>query len=168
MLVGKLPPVEFTVFKEFFWRLKKILSAQTLSQYLVSADVISFQDDEEICAAKTSFERSTILLQRLVGPLESGNTFGFYQLLQVMEEHGINATKDLAAEMRSRLSSLCVIRGPTHLQSSTVTYRGSSLSQRTSTMSSVSPALKPREPSGVTDHSDGVKIADLKGNYQFC
>ena len=170
-LVGKLPPVEYTIFKESYVSLKNILSAQNLSQYLVSADVISFQDEEEICAAKTSFAKSTILLQKLVGPLESGNTYGFYQLLQVMEGHGNIATKDLAAKMKSRVSSLgggptqssSVTREPTRSQSATVSYQSSSLPQGTDTMSSVSPALKPSEPSGITDDSDGVKIVDLKG-----
>ena len=165
LFVGKLPPVEYTVFKESYVSLKNILSAQNLS---VSADVISFQDEVEICTAKTSFAKSTILLQQLVGPLESGNTYGFYQLLQVMEEHGNIATKDLAAKMKSRVSSLgggptqssSVTREPTHSQSATVSYQSSSLPQGTDTMSSVSPALK---PSGITDDSDGVEIIDLKG-----
>ena len=86
--------------------MKNILSAQNLSQYLVSADVITFQDEEEIYAASTSSAKATILLQKLVGPLESGNTFCFYQLLQVMEGHGNIANKDLANKMRSRVSSL--------------------------------------------------------------
>ena len=167
-LIGNLPPVEYTVFKKSYGSLKNILSAQNLSQYLVSADVISFQDEEEICAAKTSSAKSTILLQKLVGPLESGNTYGFYQLLQVMEGHGNIATKDLAAKMKSQVlssggvptQSSSVSREPTRSQSATVSYQSSSLPQGADTMSSVSPA---GGPDGITDDSDGVKIVDLKG-----
>ena len=168
LLVGKLPPVEYTVFKEYYGSLKNILSAQNLSQYLVSADVISFQDEEEICAAKISSAKSAILLQKLVGPLQSGNTYGFYQLLQVMEGHGNIATKDLAIKMISRVSSLgrglALSSEPIHLQSAAVSYQSSSLPQGTNTISSVSPVFKPSEPSNVTDDSDSLKIVDLKGN----
>lgn len=75
-------------------------------QYLVSADVITFPDEEEICAGRTSSAKATILLQKLTGPLESRYTFGFYQLLQVMEGHGNFAAKDLANKMRNQVSSL--------------------------------------------------------------
>ena len=86
--------------------LKNILSAKNLSQYLVLADVITFQDEEEICEANTSSDKATILLLRLVGPLKSRNTFGFHQLLQVMEAHGNSATKDVANKMKKAVSSL--------------------------------------------------------------
>ena len=159
VFTGKLPPVEYKVFKEFYGYLKNILSAQNLSQYLVSADVITFQDEEEICAARTSSAKATILLQKLVGPLESGNTFGFYQLLQVMEGHGNIATKDLANKMRSRVSSSqgepATSREPTHSgsQSAAVSNLSSSLPQGVNTASFP------------IDDSDGMKIVDLEGYF---
>ena len=163
MFTGKLPPVEYKVFKESYGFLRNILSAQNLSQYLVSADVITFQDEEEICAARTSSAKATILLQKLAGPLESGNTFGFYQLLQVMEGHGNIATKDLAIKMRSRVSSLdkelATGREPTHSesQSTAVSHQSSSLPQGTNTASLCSPTT--------SDNIDGMKIVDLQGHF---
>ena len=174
IFTGKLPPIEYKVFKEFYGHLQNILSAQNLSQYLVSADVITFQDEEEICAARTSSAKAKILLQKLVGPLESGNTFGFYQLLQVMEGHGNIATKDLANKMRSRASSShkepavsqssSTGREPTHSgsQSAAVSYQTSSLPQGTNTTSLFTP-----NPSAAIDDSDGMKIVDLKGTFSY-
>ena len=171
VLTGKLPPTEYKVFKEFYGFLKNILSAQNLSQYLVSSDVITFQDEEEICAARTSSAKATILLQKLVGPLESGNTFVFYQLLEVMEGHGNIATKDLANKMKSRVSSsrkepavsqsLSTGREPTRIesQSAAVSYQSSSLPQGINT------SLFSPNPGAVIDDSDNMMIVDLKGTF---
>ena len=168
VLVGKLPPVEYKVFKEYYSHLKSILSAQNLSQYLVSADVITFQDEEEICAAKTSFAKAFILLQRLAGPLEHGDTYGFDQLLHVMETHGNIATKDLASRMKNAVSSLqkgqpiSISSEPAQnaSQSVAISHQSSSLPQHANTMPLVSATSN---PSAGIEGRDSYEIVDLKG-----
>ena len=168
LFIGKLPPVEYKVFKEYYGHLKSILSAQNLSQYLVSADVITFQDEEEICAARTSFAKATILLQRLAGPLEHGDTNGFYQLLRAMEDHGNMATKDLATKMKNTVSSLqkgqpiSISSEPTQpaSQSLVVAYQSSSLPQETNAMSLAS---APSTANAAINDSESYEIVDLKG-----
>ena len=168
-IIGQLPPIEYKVFKEYYGHLKNILSAQNLSQYLVSADVITFQDEEEICAAKTSSAKATILLQKLVGPLEMGNTFGFYKLLQKMEVHGNMATKDLASKMKTQVSSLQkgppVGREPTQnaSQPATVSHQTSSIPQEANTVSSVPTTSN---PNAAIDNSESYEIVDLQGILQ--
>ena len=162
------------MFKEYYWQLKNILSAQNLSQYFVSADVITFQDEEEICVAKTSSAKATILLQKLVGPLESGNTYGFHQLLHLMEVHGNIATKDLADKMKNRLLSFrkepAVPLSPytggeatqSKLQPVVVSSQSSCIPQETIIIAPVPPASY---PSDAVDNSDSTQIIDLKGTY---
>ena len=166
LFIGKLPPVEYKVFKEYYGHLKSILSAQNLSQYLVSADVITFQDEEEICAARTSFAKATILLQRLAGPLEHGDTNGFYQLLRAMEGHGNMATKDLATKMKNAVSlqkgqSVSASSEPTQntSQPAVFSYQSSSLPQEASTMPLVPAASNPGSD------VESYQIVDLKGTY---
>ena len=168
VLVEKLPPVEYKVFKEYYGHLKSILSAQNLSQYLVSADVITFQDEEEICAAKTLFAKAAFLLQRLAGPMEHGDTYGFYQLLHVMETHGNIATKDLASRMKNAVSSLqkgqpiSVSSEPAQnaSQSAAVSHQSPSLPQHVNTMPLVSATSN---PSVGIEGRDSYEIVDLKG-----
>ena len=102
-LLTAAPPTEFKVFKDHYSALKNILSAQNLSQYFVSANLISFQDEEEICAASTSAKKATILLQRIASPLESGHSFYFHKMLEIMDAHGNIATRDLAHKMQADL-----------------------------------------------------------------
>ena len=155
------------MFKEYYGDLKNTLSAQSLLPYLVSADVITFQDEAEICAAKTSSAKATILLQKLVGPLEMGNTFGFYKLLQIMELHGNLATKVLAKKMITQVSSLQkgppVGREPTQnaSQPTAVSHQTSSLLQEPSTSSLVF-----NTNNAAIDNSDSYEIADLQGILQ--
>jgi len=92
------------VFKDHYAALKNILSAQNLSQYFVSAGLIGFQDEEEICAASTSAKKATILLQRIASPLESGHSFYFHKMLEIMDAHGNIATRDLAKKMQLDLA----------------------------------------------------------------
>jgi len=171
VFIGKLPPIEYKVFKEYYSGLKSILPAQSLSQYFVSADVIGFQDEEEICVAKTSSAKATILLQKLAGPLEQGNVFVFQKLLQLMETHGNVATKDLANKMKNRLSSLKkepAVPQTASTASGSSTPSGSNFAVIPHNNSFV-PAETTSESvpssSGTISGTDSSKITDLKGTY---
>lgn len=43
------------------------------------------------------------LLSKIEGPLKSGNLSGFYVMLDIMESYGVQATKELATEMKDHL-----------------------------------------------------------------
>jgi len=70
----------------------------------VSANLINFQDEEEICAASTSAKKASILLQRIAPPLESGHSYYFHRMTEIMDAHGNIATRDLANKMQQDLA----------------------------------------------------------------
>ena len=135
--------------------------------------MITFQDEEEICAARTSFAKATILLQKLAGPIQHGDTNGFYQLLHAMEGHGNIATKDLAGKMKNAVLSLqkgqliSISSEPTQTGSQSVAYQSSSFPQEANTMSLVS---APSTAGAANNDSESYEIVDLKGAslYDTC
>ena len=71
---------------------------------LVSANIIDFEDQEEIRdASKTSFAAAAMLLSKLAAPLQCGSTIGFYELLNMMKTNGTKADQDLAKCIESDL-----------------------------------------------------------------
>ena len=74
-----------------------------LLPHFVGKNIIGFQED--VSTNKAPTEKIKRLLQHISGPLEGGNHKGFYTLLDIMESKGIQATKDLAENMKKQLNS---------------------------------------------------------------
>ena len=75
----------------------------------VAAGVISAPHGfDSIKSQNTILKRVQELLSHISGPLQDGNTAPFYSLLEIMEQHGTQATRQLAEKMRSELNnSVC-------------------------------------------------------------
>jgi len=60
-------------------------------------------DDLEDTSSLTRLGKVKKLLSHISGPLQAGNSKGFYSMLSIMEERGVQATRELAAAMRKLL-----------------------------------------------------------------
>ena len=83
-----------------------------LLPYFVQDEVISISDREEINTITKTCEKVEKLLLHISGPLIAGDATGFHKMLTIMEEYGIQSTKDLAVKMSSELTSLSTEREP--------------------------------------------------------
>ena len=75
-----------------------------LLKYFVQEKVIKSDDQDEINSLVKKSEKVQKLLKHIVGPLEAGDSKGFYTMLDIMENHGVQATKDLADSLKIVLS----------------------------------------------------------------
>ena len=75
-----------------------------LLKYFVQEKVIKPEDQDEINALVKKTEKVQKLLKHIAGPLEAGDNKGFYTMLDIMENHGVQATKDLADSLKTILS----------------------------------------------------------------
>ena len=75
-----------------------------LLKYFVQEKVIKSDDQDEINALVKKSEKVQKLLKHIAGPLEAGDSKGFYTMLDIMENHGVQATKDLADSLKIVLS----------------------------------------------------------------
>ena len=83
-----------------------------LLPFFVQESVISVSDLEEINACKTMRNKVQKLLLHISCPLQAGDASGFRKMLTIMEEHGIQCTKDLAVKMSSNITTSNIKRMP--------------------------------------------------------
>ena len=62
--------------------------------------------EEEIRACTTRSEKVSMLLLNISGPLEDGDSKGFYTMLKIMKNYGVDATQRLADRMITRVRKL--------------------------------------------------------------
>jgi len=96
---------EHRVFIEFYNKLVLVLPVASISHNLVTAQIIDFEDEEEISSKPTSKQKAVYVCHKIAGSLEAGYTDKFYQLLTIMEEYGGDVAK-LAFEMKTSLSKI--------------------------------------------------------------
>ena len=84
-----------------------ITDVKEIAPHCVSKKIILPRDMRKLLDTKDSSEQVSIILDRIMGPLEAGRPQGFYDLLDVMNQHGLQATQELAAEIKGSLAS-CV------------------------------------------------------------
>lgn len=93
---------EKNVFTDNYSKLCNTLTdIEGLLKYFVQEKLIKTEDQDEINALVKTSEKVQKLLKHIAGPLEAGDSKGFYTLLDVMEKHGVQATKDLADLMKT-------------------------------------------------------------------
>ena len=51
---------------------------------------------QEINVCTSNFQKNSIFLNEIAGPLQAGDSKGFYFMLKIMKTHGVDATKHLA------------------------------------------------------------------------
>ena len=100
-------PNELTIFKENYASLcNTITDINELLKYFVAEKIITMNQQEEITACITRSERVSKLLLNISGPLEAGNSKGFYTMLKIMKTHGVDATQCLASHIVAKVENL--------------------------------------------------------------
>ena len=74
-----------------------------LLPHFVAENIIDHNDVQEIKALVTTRAKVQKLLTHIAGPLSAGNTKGFNVMLRIMEKYGLDATKQLAGQIRKSL-----------------------------------------------------------------
>ena len=74
-----------------------------LLPHFVAENIIDDNDLQRINALVTTSEKVQKLLTHIAGPLRAGSTKGFNVMLRIMEEYGLDATKQLAGQIRKSL-----------------------------------------------------------------
>ena len=90
------------VFIENYHRLTN-LNLSMLDSYLVSERIITLTDQQDINAAKTNRDRSTLILQAIGNHLKSNITQSLFVMLDLMIECGDIAMEEIAIQMKSQL-----------------------------------------------------------------
>ena len=82
-----------------------LTDVDNLLPHFVEQRVITNNDLEEISAIVPSTKKQKVqkLMIHVSGPLKAGNTEVFYIMLKIMEEHGLQATNQLADQIRGSL-----------------------------------------------------------------
>jgi len=81
-----------------------LIDIENLLKYFVQRNVIKPEDQEIIGIKVKTDEKVQTFLKYISGPLEGGDSTGFYFMLEVMEKHGVQATKKLADDIKLMLT----------------------------------------------------------------
>ena len=90
------------MFKKYYDKLSKILPITNILNKLISKEIITHSDREEINGISRLQDKTSKVLGIVYTALEAGYTDHFYSLLTIMEEYGGVVTK-LANEIRESL-----------------------------------------------------------------
>ena len=94
-------PKECNIFQNYYPKLcNTLVDIDNLLPYFVQENIIQVDDLEAIKAKTRTTDKVEKLLQFISGPLRAGNVRSFYSLLNIMEEHGIQTTKELATAVK--------------------------------------------------------------------
>ena len=94
---------EYTVFKAFHARLSAVLSVSSLSPHLVSAGILSVNEDKELDAIINTNKKAAYVLGKVVENLKKGSTQIFYFLLLVIEKYGDNSSIQLVSDIKREI-----------------------------------------------------------------
>jgi len=106
MYVGSLiDDTEVAVFRENYASLcNTITDINELLKYFVTENIISMDQEEVIkTSCVTKSDKVSTLLLHISCPLESGDSNGFYTMLQIMKTYGVDATQRLADQIITRV-----------------------------------------------------------------
>ena len=95
-------PTEKQIFRDHYSKLcNTMVDIDNLLPHFVQENIIQVDDLEEIKAKPRTTDKVEKLLQYISGPLQAGNVKSYHTLLSIMEEHGTQATRELASTMRN-------------------------------------------------------------------
>ena len=95
---------EYKVFREFSDKLGNILPVDNLINKLIVAEIINFEDSEEIKGLPKSQDKASFVLNKVAKSLKADITDDFYSLLSIMEEYEGTVAK-VANKIRKDLSN---------------------------------------------------------------
>jgi len=96
---------EATAFQENYDKLSFAFPVTQLLPSFVAKKVITYQHEELILAGETDVERRRRLLKHIAEQLQCNVTSGFYTLLEILENCGVQQTAYLATEIRLSLQT---------------------------------------------------------------
>ena len=97
---------ELTVFKQNYALLcRRVTDISELLKYFVAENIINTDQQEEIKACITNSEKVSKLLLNISGPLETGDSNGFYAMLRIMKTYGVDATRRLANQLLTMVAT---------------------------------------------------------------
>ena len=76
-----------------------------LAHHCVPKKIITPEDVAELCYIRNPTKQIILLLSRIIGPVKSGRPQVFYDLLDIMEQYGLQATQQLATEIKQSLKT---------------------------------------------------------------
>ena len=76
---------------------------KSLTSYFVAEKIISFEDELVIQQTTRQSEAVSLVLRKITGSLEAGQTTSFDKLLIIMEQYGGISCEELANQMRQDL-----------------------------------------------------------------
>ena len=79
------------------------ISAKTLSPHFVSENIISPEDDLEICNFTSHIKAAGLLLCKICYPIRAGITDMLYKFLDIVEQHGSINDKTVTTAIRKKL-----------------------------------------------------------------
>jgi len=96
---------ELAVFRENYVSLcNTITDINELLRYFVTENIINGEQEEKIkTVCTTKSDKVSKLLLYISEPLESGESNGFYTMLQIMKTHGVEVTQHLADQIITRV-----------------------------------------------------------------
>ena len=95
---------ELTVLQENYAILRHtLMDVDNLLQYFVVENIITMDEEDKIKSLDVKSEKVRNLLLYISGPLQAGDTNGFYNMLKIMKRYGTRATQSLAKHMESSL-----------------------------------------------------------------
>ena len=94
---------EYTVFTAFHTRLSVVLSVSSLSPHLISAGILSVNQDKELDAIVNTNKKAAYVLGKVVEDLKKGSTQIFYFLLSVIEIYGDNSSIQLVSDIKREI-----------------------------------------------------------------
>ena len=97
---------EYEVFTKFYARLAAVLSVTSYSHYLVSAKILTTDEEEQLDALDNSNKRAAFVLRKIAAHLKGGNSDSLHALLSVIEIHGDISSISLVSEIRSGIISI--------------------------------------------------------------
>ena len=97
---------EYKLFESFYVRLAMVVSVSSLSHHLVSARILTTQEEEQLDKFDNSTGKATFVLKKIAADLEAGLTESFYSLLSLIESHGDISSIQLVSEIKSGILSL--------------------------------------------------------------
>lgn len=94
---------ENKVLNTFFKKLVSILPIREISSELISAEIITIGDSDEIDIIARQSEKASYVLKKIARSINAGITRSFYQLLKVMEDYGGDVAT-LASDIKRALN----------------------------------------------------------------
>ena len=80
-----------------------LTDVDNLLPYFVQENIITANDMQQFNAITSKPQKVQRLLSHISGPLQAGDTKGFYTMLTIMKEHGVQGTKDLAENITGKI-----------------------------------------------------------------